>query len=93
LIGTDGNRAAASNETILSFGSNFKFLTVSTKSEEFLQTYGLFSINGFRISFRREARDSWGAPIWEVIRRAGKSFWGLWAFMAGLAVGVREPEG
>ena len=93
FMGTDGTKAVASNETILSLEPNFKFLMVLTKSNEFLQTKGLFSMKGESILLRCEARFSWGAPICEVIRRAGKSFSGLWAFMQGLAVGVMEPEG
>ena len=31
--------------------------------------------------------------MWEVMRRAGESLLGLWALIAGLAEGVRDPEG
>ena len=92
-MGTDGNRAVASNETILSRGPSFKFFIVSTNLKEFLHTCLLFSTNGWRILLRSEERASCGAPMWLVMRRAGKSLLGLCAFIAGLAEGVSEPEG
>ena len=79
FMGTDGNRAVASKLTSFSFGLSWIFFSLSARVKEFLQVNGLFSEAGF----------SGGDPLQLLIRWAGKSFWGLWALIAGLAVGVR----
>ena len=70
-IGTEGKRAVASNEYILSLGLSMRFFIISTNWKEFLQTNLFFSMKGRSILFRRDERASWGAPMWEVMRRAG----------------------
>ena len=70
-IGTEGKRAAASKETILSLGPRINLFIFSTKENEFFITWGLFSINGWRILLRKVERDSCGAPMWEVTTRMG----------------------
>ena len=93
FMGTDGNRAVASKLTSFSFGLSWIFFSLSARVKEFLQVNGLFSMKGLNISLRNEAGFSGGDPLQLLIRRAGKSFWGLWALIAGLAVGVTVPEG
>ena len=48
-----------------------------TKSAEFLHMYGELVMRGEIILLRYEASFSWGAPMWDVITRAGKFFAGL----------------
>ena len=45
-IGTEGNRAAASKDTIFSLGLRVKFLIFSTNENEFFITYGLLEMKG-----------------------------------------------
>ena len=55
LIGTDGKRAVASKEIILSCSLSFRFFMDSTNSKEFLQTRALLSIYGLSMSLIWEA--------------------------------------
>ena len=45
-IGTEGKRAAASKETILSLGPRINLFIFSTKENEFFITYGLLEMKG-----------------------------------------------
>ena len=64
-----------------------------TNSAEFLHMCGELVMRWEIILLRYEASFSCGAPMWDVITRAGKFFAGLWALMATEADGVTEPEG
>ena len=93
VMGTEGKRASASYDTILVPGGSLRFLVSLTNSLEFLQTYGETLMKGLRRLLRCEASFSCGAPMCDVMTRAGWSFAGLWALMATEALGVVEPEG
>ena len=74
-------------------GGSLTLVIFLTNSAEFLHWNGELHMRREMILMRKDARFSCGAPMCDVITRAGKFLTGLWALMVTDADGVTEPEG
>ena len=90
VIGTKENRVTVSNETILSLGLRVRVLIFFNKAKGILYYLGTFFNEWLENLVDRASCE---APMWDVMTHMWKYFSGLCALMAGLAVGVRLPDG